>query len=476
GDHCPVQEGEVLNTQYQVLHKLGCGTFATVWLCQDMRRKKQVAVKVLKSREGFAETAQDEVAFLRCVSCMKKKDLAGENIVCLLDDFRMIGENGFHILLWRVLGPSIRCLMGNYRAQGLPLPFVKKSLQQVLAGLHFLHKSCRIIHADIKPENILLCGCSKRLQRLLMDTLDCDQGTEVRLKGAGEREMRGSSTKHYSQYNTLQPAYAAEKTLLSLPNTNTRLDSRHLQKCGPAESCDTPALPSFLRFVGDFNETFHIIFALCSPVSISPMTVLFCLSNSGAIREYLISLCPFHLGGDLGNQLEESDLMSIEVKIADLGSACWTYKPFSKEIQTQPYRALEVLLGLDYGTPADIWSTACLAFEMATGERLFDPQPGKYFSRDDDHVACIIELLGRIPPEIVFSWNKSTKFFSKPGALLRLSRLFPRSLPGILVDRHGWTPREAAAFAAFLLPALHYAPERRASAAQSLRHAWIAAP
>ncbi|XP_030812640.1 SRSF protein kinase 3-like [Camarhynchus parvulus] len=366
GGHYPMQEGEVFNTQYQVLHKLGCGTFATVWLCQDMRRKKQVAVKVLKSREGFAESAQDEVAFLRCVSCMKKKDLAGENIICLLDDFRMIGENGFHAcLVFEVLGPSIRCLMGNYTAQGLPLPFVKKSLQQVLAGLHFLHKCCRIIHADIKPENILLCGCSKRLQRLLMATLHCDQGTGGRLKGAG---------------------------------------------------------------------------------------------------------------GDLGNQLEESDLMSIEVKIADLGSACWTYKPFSKEIQTQPYRALEVLLGLDYGTPADIWSTACLAFEMATGECLFDPQPGKYFSRDDDHVARIIELLGRIPPQIVFSWNKSTKFFSRPGALLRLSRLFPRSLPGILADRHGWTPQDAAAFSAFLLPALHYAPERRASAAQSLRHAWISAP
>ncbi|NXP33379.1 SRPK kinase, partial [Leiothrix lutea] len=358
GGHHPMQEGEVFNTRYQVLHKLGCGTFATVWLCQDMRRKKQVAVKVLKSREGFAETAQDEVAFLRCVSCMKKKDLAGENIVCLLDDFRMIGENGFHILLWRVLFWASRA----WACLGKPQDGV--NLCAVLAGLHFLHKCCRIIHADIKPENILLYGCSKRLQRLLMDTLDCDQGTEVRLKGAG---------------------------------------------------------------------------------------------------------------GDLGNQLEESDLMSIEVKIADLGSACWTYKPFSKEIQTQPYRALEVLLGLDYGTPADIWSTACLAFEMATGECLFDPQPGKYFSRDDDHVARIIELLGRIPPQIVFSWNKSTKFFSRPGALLRLSRLSPRSLPGILADRHGWTPREAAAFAAFLLPALHYAPERRASAAQSLRHAWIAA-
>ncbi|KFW82127.1 Serine/threonine-protein kinase SRPK, partial [Manacus vitellinus] len=309
GGHHPVQEGEVFNTRYRALRELGCGAFATVWLCQDMRRKKQVAVKVLKSREGSADTAQDEVTLLRCVNCMKKKDRAGENIVSLLDDFRMIGENGFHILLhmclvFEVLGPSLRCLMGNYTTQGLPLPFVKKSLQQVLAGLYFLHKRCRIIHADIKPENILLYGHNKSLQRLLVDTLDCGQRTHAKLKGAG---------------------------------------------------------------------------------------------------------------GDPGNQLEESDLMSIEVKIADLGSACWTYKPFSKEIQTQPYRALEVLLGLDYGTPADIWSTACLAFEMATGECLFDPQPGKYFSRDDDHVARIIELLGRIPPQIAFSWNKSTKFFSRPG-------------------------------------------------------------
>ncbi|KAF4789455.1 SRSF protein kinase 3-like protein [Turdus rufiventris] len=352
GGHHPVQEGEVLNARYQVLHKLGCGTFATVWLCQDMRRKKQVAVKVLKSREGFAETAQDEVAFLRCATPTGNR---------LLPIVTISGQTAPD------LHSRCACLLWGRRGGGDTLKAGVTVLPhcQVLAGLHFLHKCCRIIHADIKPENILLCACSKRLQRLLMDTLDCDQGTEVRLKGAG---------------------------------------------------------------------------------------------------------------GDLGNQLEESDVMSIEVKIADLGSACWTYKPFSKEIQTQPYRALEVLLGLDYGTPADIWSTACLAFEMATGDRLFDPQPGKYFSRDDDHVARIIELLGRIPPEIVFSWNKSTKFFSRPGALLRLSCLFPRSLPGILADRHGWTPREAAAFAAFLLPALHYEPERRASAAQSLRHAWITAP
>ncbi|XP_074952048.1 SRSF protein kinase 3-like isoform X4 [Phalacrocorax aristotelis] len=363
GGHHPTREGEVFNMRYQALRKLGCGTFATVWLCQDTRRKKHVAVKVLKSREGFAEAAQDEVALLHCVSSMKKKDQAGENIISLLDNFRMIGENGFHVcLVFEVLGPSLRCLMGNYTAQGLPLPFVKKSLQQVLAGLHFLHKRCHIIHADIKPENILLYGQVKSLQRLLPDMLDCDQRTDLRLKGPvfniGTRGTLQQDRNTWSHHST--PSYCPLKRPL--------------------------------RFWLDTSSSLMLL----------------------QTTEDLISLCPLHLGGDLGNRLEELDLMSIEVKIADLGSACWTYKPFSKEIQTQPYRALEVLLGLDYGTPADIWSTGCLAFEMATGECLFDPQPGKYFSRDDDHVALIIELLGRIPPQIAFSWNKSTKFFSRP--------------------------------------------------------------
>lgn len=64
------------------------------------------------------------------------------------------------------------------------------------------------------------------------------------------------------------------------------------------------------------------------------------------------------------------------VKIADLGNACWTYHHFTEDIQTRQYRSLEVLIGGGYGTPADIWSTACMAFELATGDYLFEPHSG----------------------------------------------------------------------------------------------------
>ena len=60
--------------------------------------------------------------------------------------------------------------------------------------------------------------------------------------------------------------------------------------------------------------------------------------------------------------------LNLEVKIADLGNACWSHHHFTEDIQTRQYRSLEVLLGAGYGTPADIWSCACMAFELATGD------------------------------------------------------------------------------------------------------------
>jgi len=36
------------------------------------------------------------------------------------------------------------------------------------------------------------------------------------------------------------------------------------------------------------------------------------------------------------------------------------YHHFTDDIQTRQYRCLEVLIGSTYGTPADVWSTACM--------------------------------------------------------------------------------------------------------------------
>ncbi len=109
------------------------------------------------------------------------------------------------------------------------------------------------------------------------------------------------------------------------------------------------------------------------------------------------------------------DESELQVKIADLGNACWTNHHFTEDIQTRQYRSLEVIVGSKYDTSADIWSLACMAFELATGDYLFDPHSGDTYSRDEDHLAHIIELLGPIPKNIALAGGFSKEFFNKRG-------------------------------------------------------------
>ncbi|XP_029377885.1 SRSF protein kinase 2 isoform X2 [Echeneis naucrates] len=173
------------------------------------------------------------------------------------------------------------------------------------------------------------------------------------------------------------------------------------------------------------------------------------------------------------NPLDPRNAEFIRVKIADLGNACWVHKHFTEDIQTRQYRSIEVLIGAGYSTPADIWSTACMAFELATGDYLFEPHSGEDYSRDEDHIALIMELLGKVPRKVVAAGKYSREFFSKKGELRHITKLKPWSLFDVLVEKYGWSHEDAGHFTHFLLPMLEMVPEKRASAGDCLNHPWL---
>jgi serine/threonine protein kinase len=139
-----------------------------------------------------------------------------------------------------------------------------------------------------------------------------------------------------------------------------------------------------------------------------------CSSSSSAMRR--TTSCPDQKV--VGRADPVTEICDISIKIADLGNACWVDHHFTEDIQTRQYRCLEVLLGAGYNTAADIWSTACMAFELATGDYLFEPHTGDDYSRDEDHLAHIIELLGPIPRHIATVGKYAKEFFNRKGKLV----------------------------------------------------------
>jgi serine/threonine protein kinase len=167
---------------------------------------------------------------------------------------------------------------------------------------------------------------------------------------------------------------------------------------------------------------------------------------------------------------------TIKVKIADLGNACWVHNHFSTEIQTRQYRGPEVLIGVNYNHTADIWSFACMLFELVTGDFLFEPRGGNGFDKEDDHLAQMMETLGLIPKNFALSGERSKHFFNKRGELRRIKELKYWPLESVLVEKYKFKELEGRALADFLKPMLIYEPEHRATAKECLAHSWLSMP
>jgi serine/threonine-protein kinase SRPK3/serine/threonine-protein kinase SRPK1 len=160
-------------------------------------------------------------------------------------------------------------------------------------------------------------------------------------------------------------------------------------------------------------------------------------------------------------------------KLADLGNACWLNRHFADEIQTRQYRSPEVIVGAGYGPSADMWSFACMIFELSTGDYLFDPKTTEEYVRDEDHLALTMELLGPMPQTVLARARMKRTFFNMRGELRHIKQLRFWSLESVLMQKYKFNPVRARTLSSFLLPMLHLDPEQRPTAQKMLRHPWI---
>ena len=234
-------------------------------------------------------------------------------------------------------------------------------------GLDFLHTKCNIIHTDLKPENVLLCPSEGEFSESL-------EAYAAALVASASGGGAGQATNSRNREKKRKAKVKGDGAQAVQEGQDGGEDDADMSGEGPDEwsprrdgSSDAAAAakklaPAFVKR----NQIFAKLTA-----------------------------------------------ETVGAKIVDLGNACYTHKHFTDDIQTRQYRApevicpccavgcplhdstlwlalvtdrrlsLKVIIGAKYDTSADMWSMACMVFELVTGDLLFDPHEGDGYDRDE---------------------------------------------------------------------------------------------
>uniref|UniRef100_A0A3Q3X389 non-specific serine/threonine protein kinase n=1 Tax=Mola mola TaxID=94237 RepID=A0A3Q3X389_MOLML len=161
GDYQLVQH-EVLcsmTNTYEVLEFLGRGTFGQVVKCWKRGTNEIVAIKILKNHPSYARQGQIEVSILARLSTESADDY---NFVRAYECFQ---HKNHTCLVFEMLERNLYDFLKQNKFSPLPLKYIRPVLQQVATALMKL-KSLGLIHADLKPENIMLVDPSRQPYRV----------------------------------------------------------------------------------------------------------------------------------------------------------------------------------------------------------------------------------------------------------------------------------------------------------------------
>jgi serine/threonine protein kinase len=154
--HFKLKVGAMLNERYKVVRTLGKGSFGIVLDCEDTLspNRRSVAIKVIRAKLAFLVQAQNEIRILQELSgIMEERDLHSRSIVMLEEHF-MHGEH--QCMVFERMQCNLYEHLHATNFKGVPLSHVSDMGATVLDALAVLYSmQDPIIHADIKPENVL---------------------------------------------------------------------------------------------------------------------------------------------------------------------------------------------------------------------------------------------------------------------------------------------------------------------------------
>jgi serine/threonine protein kinase len=171
-----------LADRYRIERELGQGGMATVYLAEDLKHGRKVAIKVLRPELAAVIGADRFVREIRTIAALQHPHILG------LIDSGEVNGTAYYVMPF-VEGESLRDRLN--REKQLPIPDAIRIAGEAAAALDYAHRH-GVIHRDIKPENILLHDGS---------ALVADFGIALAVSSAGGSRMTETGmslgTPHY---------------------------------------------------------------------------------------------------------------------------------------------------------------------------------------------------------------------------------------------------------------------------------------
>jgi serine/threonine protein kinase len=415
---------KILNDKYLIIKKLDYGAYASVWIAFDIINKKYCAVKICNRRKNERLASKKEE---KTYDTLKKYNCS--NIMSLNDVFDYDTDKGPHrCFIMDLMAGSIYSVikMKKYKS-GLSFFIVLKMIYQILQGLSKLHLE-EIIHGDVKPENVLICGESS-YQTKLFDKIKIDDilkpiknKKKKSVKKTNEQIMEEIYKKiKSSEFNESRSNSSSdEEEIIKSNNLNNlnNLNKKEISSSSGSDEEDNMSISSCDSNEETYSEDDNDDNSNDDNSNDDNSND----DNSNDDNSNDDNSNDDNSNDDNSNDDNSNDDIddgniidiseNVQVRLSDMGGCIFPNTRKYSKVQTCYYRAPEILLGLNYDKSTDMWALGCTFIELLTGKILFDAKLSNDGNEKRHHIYLITKKLGILPKYMCNISLKKDIFFS----------------------------------------------------------------